>query len=127
MASAILDIQEVFLYTGQERSAISSDVTHIRVDPSVKRIPPEAFERLKKLEEVELCEGVEDIGSRAFYRCVSLRWITIPSTVARIRRHTFLMCKQLEEVELREGLREIGPRAFSYCESLRHITIPNTV
>ncbi|KAL7525319.1 hypothetical protein ACHAXR_002981, partial [Thalassiosira sp. AJA248-18] len=108
MASAILAMQEAFLYTGQERSAIPNDVTRVRVDPSVTRIPVGAFQNQKKLEEIELFEGLEEIGVCAFYDCVSLRRITIPSTVARIPDYAFSDCRKLEEVELSEGLLEIG-------------------
>jgi hypothetical protein len=34
----------------------------VRVDPSVVSIPACAFERCKKLAEVELCEGLVEIG-----------------------------------------------------------------
>ncbi|KAL7526982.1 hypothetical protein ACHAXR_001741, partial [Thalassiosira sp. AJA248-18] len=115
--SPILAMQEAFLYTGQERDDIPGDVTRIRVvDPSVTRIPP--LQNLSKLEEVELCEGVEEIGESAFRDCASLRRITIPSTVERILKHAFSNCTQLEEVELCEGLLEIGFGAFRCCLSL---------
>ncbi|KAL7523122.1 hypothetical protein ACHAXR_000034 [Thalassiosira sp. AJA248-18] len=80
----ILAVPEAFLYTGQERGAIPRDVTRIRVDPSVTRIPEEAFKNLYRLVEVEICEGVEEIGRGAFWNCQSLRRITIPSTITRI-------------------------------------------
>ncbi|KAL7524290.1 hypothetical protein ACHAXR_000511, partial [Thalassiosira sp. AJA248-18] len=104
-------MQEAFLYTGQERNAIPSDVTRVRVDPSVTGIPPRAFQDLRKLEEIELCVGVTDIGESAFRRCLSLRRITIPSTVAWIPDYAFYDCRKLEEVELSEGLLEIGANA----------------
>ncbi|KAL7539734.1 hypothetical protein ACHAXR_009561, partial [Thalassiosira sp. AJA248-18] len=116
-------MQEAFLYTGQERDPIPSDVTRIRVDPSVTRIPPGAFQRLRKLEEVEFCEGVEEIEGYAFCGCISLRRVAIPSTVVRILGGAFDSCKQLEEVELCEGLLEIGACAFSGCKSLRQLVI----
>ncbi|KAL7540551.1 hypothetical protein ACHAXR_010894 [Thalassiosira sp. AJA248-18] len=118
---------EFFLYMGQERDDIPDDVTRVRVDHSVTRIPFGAFSSLKKLVEVELCEGLEEIGNRAFYECVSLRRITIPSTVLRILNYAFSNCTQLEEVELCEGLLEIGEYAFYKCASLSHIKIPSTV
>ncbi|KAL7541836.1 hypothetical protein ACHAXR_011247 [Thalassiosira sp. AJA248-18] len=121
-------MQEAFLYTGQERWTIPSGLTRVRVDPSVTRIHPRAFEDQEELVEVEFCEGVEIIGWRAFYQCVSLRSITLPSTVAvaGISDRAFSLCKKLEEVKLSEGLLEIGAYAFSECKSLRHILIPNS-
>ncbi|KAL7536760.1 hypothetical protein ACHAXR_008462, partial [Thalassiosira sp. AJA248-18] len=111
-------MQEAFLYTGQAAAVIPRNVTRIRVDPSVTRIPPRTFEGLRTLEEVELCEELEEIGERAFRECVSLRRIKIPSTVARILNETFRFCVKLEEVKLCEGVEEIGRYAFSGCTSL---------
>ncbi|KAL7524132.1 hypothetical protein ACHAXR_000449, partial [Thalassiosira sp. AJA248-18] len=110
---------------GQERAAIPEGVTCVRVDPSLTRIPPRTFQGLGKLEEVELCEGVEEIGDHAFWGCVSIRRITIPSTVARIHNYAFRDCTKLEEVQLPEGINEINLWAFQDCHSLRNITIPS--
>ncbi|KAL7542975.1 hypothetical protein ACHAXR_012277 [Thalassiosira sp. AJA248-18] len=116
-----LAIQELFLYTGQERATIPKDVTRIRVHSSVKIIPPHAFLEQTKLEVVELCEGLEEIGEHAFHGCVSLRSIIIPSTVAWIFNYAFHNCTMLEYVELGEGLLEIGAGAFSFCALRQHI------
>ncbi|KAL7540976.1 LOW QUALITY PROTEIN: hypothetical protein ACHAXR_010534, partial [Thalassiosira sp. AJA248-18] len=101
-------------------------VARVRVDPSVTRIPPRAFQDQRKLEEVELCEGLQEIGENAFRGCVSLRRIKIPSTVVRMLDYAFYNCTLLEEVELiREGLPEIiGADVFCFCTSLRNIVIP---
>ncbi|KAL7534018.1 hypothetical protein ACHAXR_005584 [Thalassiosira sp. AJA248-18] len=86
MASAIrnpLAMQKVFLYAGQNRPVIPSDVTRVRVHPSLTTIPRSAFRNLSKLEEVELCEGVEEIGEWTFHGCVSLRRIKIALPLLR--------------------------------------------
>ena len=72
---------EVFVYT--ERAVIPDDVVRVRVHPSVTVIPERAFDYRKKLEEVELCEGLLEIHNRAFMHCTLTR-IKIPSTVTRI-------------------------------------------
>ncbi|KAL7527088.1 hypothetical protein ACHAXR_004208, partial [Thalassiosira sp. AJA248-18] len=115
MTSTITTMQEAFLYTGQERAAIPDGVTRVRVAPSVTRIPPGLLSSRKKLEEVELCEGLEEIGEYAFSGCLALKRIRIPSTVTRILDYAFSDCRKLEEVELSEGLLEIGANAFILC------------
>ena len=141
---------EVFLYT--EGSLVPEDVVHVRVHPSVTAIPREAFycrrNCHRQLEEVELCEGLIEIGERAFFgcsklkrisiceglieigkmafmNCRSLKHINIPTTVTKIGEYAFERCNQLEEVNLSEGLVEIGKRAF-FCAGLKEITIPPT-
>ena len=65
-----------FLYTGQP--TVPRDVTHARIDPSVKVIGRQAFNDYKQLMEVELCEGVVQIEQYAFYRCISLKRFKSP-------------------------------------------------
>ena len=71
-------------------------------------IPHEAFRNCRRLEEVELSEGLLEIGVEAFHDCIGLKRITIPSTVTIMGIHAFMWCDKLEEVELCEGLQTIG-------------------
>jgi len=79
------------------------------------------------LKEIELCEGLLEIGKHAFKECTSLKKITIPSSVTIIQRGAFRGCVKLEEVKLCTGLQEIRERAFKNCRSLSSIGIPSTV
>jgi len=118
-----------FLYTGQDWTEIPRNVTHVRIDPSVKVVKGSAFNRCSQLVEVELCEGLQAIGPSAFSDCISLKCIKggIPSTVRVIDREAFLCCEQLVEAKFREGLRTIAYCAFSGCKGLLCIEIPSTV
>jgi hypothetical protein len=60
---------EVVVYTGEGEASISHDVVRVRVDPSVTSIPEKAFFGRTKLAEVELCEGLVEIGERSFRCC----------------------------------------------------------
>ena len=116
---------EVFVYT--EGVVVPHDVVRVRVHPSVTIIPENAFKKREKLEVVELCEGLLEIGSYAFSKCKTLKKITIPSTVTLICSHAFAECRQLEELELFDGLQEIEEYAFLYIGPLKRLIIPNTV
>jgi hypothetical protein len=78
------DVAEVFVYTGPGESP-PQNVVRVRVDPSIASIHAEAFERRKKLAEVELCEGLVEIGKRSFL-CTdhSITTINIPNSLRRI-------------------------------------------
>ena len=60
---------EVFVYMGEGGEGVSDDVVCVVVDPSVTSIPDHAFEDRKKLTEVELCEGLVEIGNGSFAWC----------------------------------------------------------
>ena len=95
------DADNVFIYT--TGSIVPCDVVRVRVHPSITVIPANAFDYQSKLEEVDLPEGLLEIGDYAFRDCNSLKRMAIPSTVAVIRERAFLRCKKLEEVELRRA------------------------
>ena len=126
---------ETFVYMGGDM-VVPQDVVRVRVDPSVTVIPEKAFFKRGRLREVELCDGLQEIGSYAFgmswdnrtnsYRS-ALKQISIPSSVRLIGDYAFRHCKKLEEVMLCEGLLEIGERAFSSCTALKRIEIPSSV
>jgi hypothetical protein len=95
--ASIPEPPNVFIYNKDTKDDIPDNVTHVKVDPSVKEIHDKAFEAcLLSLVEVEFSEGLQVIGDRAFIACRDLKYINkLPST-----------------------LKEIGVRAFKYCESL---------
>ena len=117
----------VFVYMGVGGPRAPSDVVCIRVHPSVTIIHAGAFRHKRKLEEVELCEGLFEIGHSAFRECHLLKRIKIPSTVTLIGDSAFRSCHRLEQIELLEGIEEIGQRAFFDCTLLKRIHIPTTV
>ena len=116
---------EVFVYT--EGVVVPHDVVRVRVHPSVTVIPAEAFSWRRNLEEVQLCQGLLEIGREAFRKASALKQISIPSTVTRIGGSAFYDCDKLKEVELCDGLLEIGRLAFYQCKSLKRIDIPSTI
>jgi hypothetical protein len=106
---------EVFIYTGPGGDGVPQDVERLRVDPSVTSIPASAFNQRKKLTEVELCEGVVEIGDGAFMYCShSITKIDIPNSLRRIRYCAFdssLRCP----IRLHDGIESIGEWAFRGC------------
>jgi hypothetical protein len=62
-------VADVFVYTGNGGEIVPPDVRRVLVDPSVTSIPAEAFQPCKKLAEVELCEGLVEIGELSFGYC----------------------------------------------------------
>jgi len=117
---------ETFIYMGGD-TVVPPEVIRVQVHPSVTVIPEKAFSGRKKLEEIILCEGLQEIGSYTFSHCSVLNRIDIPASVNIIHDHAFYYSSKLEEVNLYEGLQEIGTYAFSGCKRLKTIKIPTTV
>ena len=115
-----------FEYTGKG-CAVPKYVKSVRFHPSVIEVEDNAFKQCIKLRKVAFNDGLKKIGYRAFYYCISLSRITLPSTVTEIGNLAFSGCEQLREVVFNNGLHKIGRKAFSNCKSLPSITYPSTV
>ena len=98
---------------------------------------------------VTIEEGVKNVGSYSFYRCTSLKnvsipdtvtWISdcafektsiesivIPDSVTHIGVAAFRGCKLLESIKLSANLITIENYAFDDCTSLTSLTIPASV
>jgi hypothetical protein len=115
MPSNATNAEVYFVYTGPGGDAVRQDVVHLRVDPSVTTIPAYAFFERKKLAEMELCEGLVEIGEESFGWCDhSISKIDIPSSLRRINDWAFaesLRCPIL----LHDGIESIGQYAFAGC------------
>lgn len=71
---------------------------------------------------IEIEEGVEIIGDRAFYRCSALKQIDIPNSVKRIGWSAFSE-SGLQEIVIPENVEVIENEAFSFCEDLERVQI----
>jgi hypothetical protein len=106
---------DVIVYTGPGEDDVPRDVVRVRVDPSVRRINNGAFVGRKKLTEVELCEGVVEIGDFAFADCNnSITYIVIPSSLRSINRGAFVASLRCP-IRLHDGIDSIGQYAFDRC------------
>ncbi|MBP3923603.1 MAG: leucine-rich repeat domain-containing protein [Ruminiclostridium sp.] len=71
-------------------------------------------------------EGVTDIASDAFYNCKKLNRVNIPDGVSVIEDYTFYG-SHLTYVDIPYGVAVIGENAFSNCPELSQVTIPVSV
>jgi hypothetical protein len=125
--ASIPEPPNVFIYNKDTtKDAIPNNVTHVKVDSSVKEIHYNTFVGCLSLVEVEFSEGLEVIGDGAFYDCRNLKRINeLPSTLKEIGEDAFRNCKSLDSIEFPEGLQEIGISAFACCCELKRIKIPS--
>jgi hypothetical protein len=81
-------------------------------------IPTNAFNVRKKLTEVELCEGLVEIGAWSFAWCDhSITKINIPNSIRRINGFAFGESLRTP-IRLHNGIESIGGSAFTACKVL---------
>ena len=106
---------EVFIYTGEGGLEAPRDVVRVLVDPSVTSVPANAFNARKKLAEVELCEGLVEIGAWSFAHCChSITKINMPISLRRICDAAFSHSLRTT-IRLNDGIESIGDGAFAGC------------
>ncbi|MBR0485863.1 MAG: leucine-rich repeat domain-containing protein [Oscillospiraceae bacterium] len=82
-----------------------------------------AFIGAQYLEQIDL-KQVQNIGTDAFYFCVSLKNITVPEGVSELNGAVFSYCESLEQAVLPATLKSIGENCFYSCTSLKSVNLP---
>ena len=82
---------------------------------------------ITSFDELQYFTGLTGIGDYAFYNCIGLTSVTIPSTVTSIGDFAFHGCNYLSSFIIPEGVTRLGNNAFEECYNLPSITIPSSV
>ena len=97
------------------------------IEPGVTRIGNYAFFACVNISSVTIPSSVTNIGDVAFYACNSLASITLPYGVTTIKSLAFHCCRGLVSIALPNSVITIEDYVFDGCESLPSITIPSSV
>lgn len=76
------------------------------------------------IKEVDILEGVTNLGNYSFHKCDSIVSVKIPESVVHIGRNAFSNCKSLTSIAIPKGVTGIQDEAFANCSKLTSITIP---
>ena len=82
------------------------------------------FPHIERVQSVEIEEGIQSIGTRAFLGCRNLESIKLPNSIRELGDHSFYGCTSLTALPLPEGVIEIGYGWFSNCTGLTAINLP---
>ena len=77
--------------------------------------------------ELNIPDGLQNLGAWSFVSCKSLKRVTLPSSLKNLGSSVFRNCTSLADILLPEGLETIGAEAFLGCENLKKISLPETL
>lgn len=122
--------------TGDNATAINDyafendkNIRSVKFSKDITYIGRAAFSGCENLESVSFEEGsnLKTIDYYGFYKCTSLKEISLLDTVSSIGWYCFQGCSSLESVKLPDGLKCVEYCAFKDCSSLKYIEIPDSV
>lgn len=116
------DAQGQTVYHGHVR--IPQQVEYEGQTYAVEKIANYAF-FASHIEEIDLPEGIHEIGQYAFGWCDDLREIILPSSVSRAGAGVFLSCDQLRFAKLSESMYEVPEDMFAGCGQLLTVVLPH--
>lgn len=96
------------------------------IPDNVKYLPVNLCYGMRHLETVYMGDGTTELPSRAFDRCIFLKYVKLSNNLKKIGDHAFAANTMLESIRLPYGLEEIEQGAF-YYSFIRDITVPETV
>ena len=92
----------------------NANITSVEFRPKMTEFTEYLCCDLSNLEEVILHEGIESIGSNAFWHCGKLKKINLPSTLKIVGDSAFEGCGSLTSIVLPEGIEEVHAQAFGW-------------
>lgn len=99
------------------------DMKTVIFEEGVNNVGSCAFYGCDSLSSVIISDSVSNIGSDAFGNCTSLASITIPDGVSSIEGSAFDNCTSLTSITIGDGVTSIGTFAFLYCTALEAVYI----
>lgn len=111
-------------------------LTNVKLPASLKRIGYKngideweayTFSGCNALENIDLPEGLEIMGSGIFSGCSSLKNINIPSSVKVLGPYTFRNCTSMTVCDLNINIDKVEQGLFEGCGSLQRISLPTSV
>lgn len=103
-----------------------NSILNVEIGEGVKNIGNSAFWECKRLSSVSISETVIKIGESSFDGCTNLSSITIGKNLEEICDWAFAHTN-IKDIELPNKLTNIGDNAFWGCSNLETMIIPNSV
>ena len=108
-----------------DNNNITYQLATVIIGDRVREIGRYAFNKCKKLKEVEIPEGVTQINSATFANCYNLSSIQLPESLTKVGNGSFANNFRLSTIILPKNVNEIGNNAFNNCPNLHSIILEN--
>ena len=113
--------------TGYENSPVTLDIP-CRIDgKAVSAVRENAFYKCGSLKSVTLPDTVTSIGHHAFSGCTALESAVINGSITLIDEGCFSGCTSLCKISLPDSIREIGKNSFYKCINLGRLELPESL
>lgn len=117
---------DMYDYAYMDAPWYSEKIRAIQLSERITRIGGFAFLDAP-IDEVNIPDGVKEIGSGAFENCCDLEAIFVPPSVTRIEEYAFSGCQKVSSIKGMQGVKEIGRKAFSFCRKLTEIRLSDSI
>lgn len=87
---------------------------------TLKRIGSYTFS-YTAIKNLDIPYGVEQIDYRAFYYCMFMESVRLPSTLKRIETEAFYQCKRIKSLTIPSSVTYVGTNAFYNCIALSEV------
>lgn len=101
----------------------AKNLEKIVLPSQIKTIGAGTFSNYKNLKEINLNNGLIEIGQRAFANS-NIETIIVPPSVVRISSSAFSECENLEKVTFLGELKKVSDGMFDGCKNLKVIDFP---
>ncbi|MBQ1943345.1 MAG: leucine-rich repeat domain-containing protein, partial [Clostridia bacterium] len=95
----------------------------LTLEEGIEKIGSYAFFGCISLQGVAIPNSVTSLGDRAFYKCEGLKTLTIGSGIDTIKEYTFYNCLSLESLQIPASIQSIGRYAFRGCASITELDL----
>lgn len=100
-----------------------TEILKVVLPDSMRTIDYKAFQGCTHLRELEINDGLYEIGGWAFAH-TALTEVKLPDSVKKLGYGAFYGCSHLKEVVLSPYIWMLGENTFHNCASLKRVTIP---
>lgn len=102
-------------------------VNSVDIQEGIQTIMSNAFDTCDSIREIHLPESLVQIQSLAFANCINLEKINFPNNLLQIDSEAFYQCGQLKEIKLPDSLEDLGSWAFAFCKRLEKVELPDSI
>lgn len=99
---------------------------YLTINDGVEHIGSRAFFGTGIID-LELPDSVKELGIRSFYNCPMLKTVKLGTGLTKIPDFTFYGCQSLTDVKLARNTVSIGKHAFRNCKALVNIDLGNAL